>query len=137
MTRGLRRIYGIVNHEQEPGIYIFQTSHIQYQQQSIRNIYDYYSIGIVLLELGSWSPLEEFINNTRGKASDPSAFRDILINKYALRLRSRMGERYTDAVLACLRSEFQEFEGMQKQTVLGEFFDKVVGPLGEFSEYRI
>lgn len=74
--------------------------------QPYREIHDYYSIGIVLLELGSWVLLEEFIHHSPECVSDPSAFRDRLIHKYLPRLSHLMGATYTEITLACLRSEF-------------------------------
>ena len=114
-------------------------------KQAYRQFYDYYSIGIVLLELGSWSPLEEFIKRSLECASRPSAFRDKLIDKYAPRLSHIMGVRYADVTLACLRCEFGQgkLEGIrgsepgQEPTELGDFFDKVVAPLGELARCPI
>jgi len=110
--------------------------------KSFREIYDYYSIGIVLLELGSWITLDVYLGNNSQLQSKPSDFRDILVNKYVPRLSHIMGATYKDVTLACLKSDFGQdrtlgFVSMEGQTVLREFYDKVVGPLGELSRSRI
>jgi hypothetical protein len=97
-------------------------------------IYDYYSIGILLLELGSWTTLDMYLNHNRNLKSNPAAFRLELINKYAPRLDYIMGATYRDVTLACLRGNFGQSSGESGgQTVLTEFYDKVVGPLLKLS----
>ena len=104
-----------------------------------REIYDYYSIGIILLELGSWKPLDAFLDQNRHYRSDRGAFRDMLVRKYVPRLSHVMGDTYRDVILACLRSEFgQDAYGVgEGQTVLQKFYDKVVCPLSKLSRYHI
>jgi hypothetical protein len=51
-----------------------------------------------------------------------------------------MGARYRDVTLACLRGDFGSDSGGgggEEQTVLEQFHDKVVGPLGELSRWQI
>jgi len=106
--------------------------------EDYRETYDYYSIGIILLELGSWTALDIYLNHNPNLKSKPSEFRLELINKYAPRLDYIMGATYRDVTLACLRGDFgQSSGGSGGQTVLAEFHDKVVGPLGELSRSRI
>jgi len=108
--------------------------------QSFREIYDYYSIGIVLLELGSWTTLDVYLKHNSGLGSEPTAFSQRLIEHYAPRLSYIMGARYRDVTLACLRGDFGSDSGGgggEEQTVLEQFHDKVVGPLGELSRWQI
>jgi serine/threonine protein kinase len=108
--------------------------------QSFREIYDYYSIGIVLLELGSWTTLDVYLKHNSGLGSEPTAFSQKLIEHYAPRLSYIMGARYRDVTLACLRGDFGSDSGGgggEEQTVLEQFHDKVVGPLGELSRWQI
>ena len=50
-----------------------------------------------------------------------------------------MGDTYRDVIFACLRSEFgqDDSRGVEGQTVLQEFYDKVVFPLGKVSRSPI
>jgi len=106
--------------------------------EDYREIYDYYSIGILLLELGSWTTLDMYLNHNRNLKSNPAAFRLELINKYAPRLDYIMGATYRDVTLACLRGNFGQSSGESGgQTVLTEFYDKVVGPLLKLSAVGI
>ena len=99
-----------------------------------RKIYDYYSTGIVLLELGSWIPLDTYQGNNSDILSDPALFRDQLVSKYVPRLSHIMGNTYRDATRACLRSDFGQDDG---KIELRQFYDKVVCPLMELSKYAI
>ncbi|KAF8247290.1 hypothetical protein K440DRAFT_643935 [Wilcoxina mikolae CBS 423.85] len=100
--------------------------------ESFRETYDYCSIGILLLELGSWTKLDVYLAHNAALKSKRLAFRDVLINKYAPRLSYLMGVVYTDVTLACLQGDFgQAPESTEGQTVVFQFYDKVVGPLKE------
>jgi len=59
--------------------------------------FDYYSLGIVLLEIGLWKTIDGMT-----KAASPSQRRDELCNKRVPLLGHYMGTEYQDAVLACL-----------------------------------
>lgn len=101
---------------------------------SFKGIYDYYAIGLVLLELGSWSTLDAYIGTEIEYVHDANKFREVvLVKKYAHRLSYAVGKRYQDAVLACLTCDF----GQDEEGVLGQFSEKVVEPLRELSEYHI
>ena len=109
---------------------------------TFQEVFDYYSLGIILLELGSWNTLHTFLQNNRELRLNPSAFRKVLIDKYAPRLSHTMGLVYTNATLACLRADFNQENRphstvMEGQSMLGLFYDKVVGPLGELTRLRI
>jgi len=98
--------------------------------EDYRETFDYYSVGILLLELGSWTTLDIYLSHNRALKSNPSAFRHELINKYAPRLDSIMGATYRDVTLACLLGDFGENLGSEGvKTVLEDFQDKVVDPL--------
>ena len=106
---------------------------------SFLKIYDYYSTGIVLLELGSWIPLDTYQGNNSKILSNRAAFRDRLVSTYVPRLSHLMGDTYRDATLACLRSDFERdtSSGVEGQIVHRQFYDKVVCPLRELSGYAI
>ncbi|KAF8245664.1 kinase-like protein [Wilcoxina mikolae CBS 423.85] len=109
-----------------------------YSGGSFREIYDYYSIGIVLLELGSWIPLDEYLDRNRDLQSKPLEFSNKLIEHYVPRLSHIMGATYRDVTLACLRGDFgRGTDGEEGQTVLADFIDKVVTPLSQLSKSGI
>jgi hypothetical protein len=65
-----------------------------------REEFDYYSVGLVLLELGQWKPLRKM---TRGKGElSGKQIRDYLLHEEAPALGSYMGKLYRDAVKLCL-----------------------------------
>lgn len=120
-------------------------AHVLYQHPdysqgsgSFRDFCDYYSVGIVLLEIGSWSPPEDFHKRSRVPDSGLDlkyrrAFRDELLKKYVPRLRCLMGATYSDATIACLDGSFGSTTISTGGVNQGEFYDRVVGPLRELS----
>lgn len=65
--------------------------------------YEYYSVGLVLLELGLWLPLEVITQDIRGS---PTEMRNVLLEKEVPKLKTYMGSAYEDAVATCLKGEF-------------------------------
>jgi len=82
-----------------------------------RPIFDYYSLGVVLLEIGLWTSLEKMTGSRREaeKAHQPNFehFRDLLLKKKVPLLKPAMGTRYYSLVDSCLKADFgasQRFE---------------------------
>jgi serine/threonine protein kinase len=93
--------------------------------------YDYYSLGLVLLELGLWRTLGDI---RRGEAfqGSPEKFRDALLRIAVPRLGQTMGAVYQSAVEECLRWGLQESEqsgGRCSSLVCLRFRESVVGNL--------
>ena len=65
--------------------------------------YEYYSVGLVLLELGLWLPLEVITQSIRGS---PTETLDVLLKKEVPKLKTYMGSAYEDAVATCLKGDF-------------------------------
>ena len=65
--------------------------------------YEYYSVGLVLIELSLWLPLEEIIKDVRGS---PTVMLSTLLKKDVPKLRTYMGSAYEDAVATCLKGDF-------------------------------
>ena len=65
--------------------------------------YEYYSVGLVLLELGLWLPLELITREIRGS---PTIMRNVLLEKEVPKLKTYMGSAYESAVTTCLNGEF-------------------------------
>ena len=64
--------------------------------------YEYYSVGLVLLELGLWMPLADITRNIIG---DPKVLRQALLDTKVPSLSSYMGTAYAEAVAVCLRGD--------------------------------
>ena len=97
-----------------------------YPPQRSEKKFDYYSIGIVLLEVGLWRPL---VSELRGEGGTPADFRRSLIAKWLPKLRRCMGRRYRNAVRECLEGDHPG-ETVTAQE-LSDFFVKLVEPLFE------
>ena len=65
--------------------------------------YEYYSVGLVLLELGLWSPIEVTAKDIIG---NPAEMLEGLLRKHVPKLKSYMGSAYEDAVVMCLNGDF-------------------------------
>jgi serine/threonine protein kinase len=89
--------------------------------------YDYYSLGIILLEIGSWEPIDSY--SDRHPTDPPPTFREKLIHKYAPRLEIYMGRLYTEATMACLEGNFGQDGVDSTANRTTRFFEKVVEPL--------
>src|SRR3569833_1804053 len=87
--------------------------HPDYRQvtKRYRNGYDYYTLGIVLLEIGLWTPLQAWARGSTAKTGpgtddrrtlNPYQFRDLLLSRYVPRLAPRMGQSYHDVVKTLL-----------------------------------
>jgi serine/threonine protein kinase len=104
--------------------------------------YDYYSLGLVLLEIGLWCPLQLWSDRKEYKNLLPGKFRDILVEKYVPRLASTVGYIYRDAVLTCLdgtleRHRAQMAPAASNAEIFDIFAERVVEPLEGLSRLRI
>lgn len=92
--------------------------------------YDYYSVGVALLEIGFWEPISAFrIRHRELKNSD---FKQVLIDRYAPQLGKKMGSLYMNIVSACLRGDFRQGQdGKDDGDVCDRFYWSVVAPLSE------
>ena len=79
--------------------------HPEYLQNRSRYCpeFDYYSLGIVLLEIGRWNSLGTILNRGRETAQ---TYRMNLLQKRVPHLKQLMGTRYFQAVDTCLRGGF-------------------------------
>ncbi|VUC29225.1 unnamed protein product [Clonostachys rosea] len=68
--------------------------------------YDFYSLGIILLEIGLWRS----VSTIRASCSDDSTFRVRLRSDYCDRLLSRMGVIYWRVVQRCINNDFLPHE---------------------------
>ncbi|KAG4438267.1 hypothetical protein IFR05_006249 [Cadophora sp. M221] len=96
--------------------------------------HDKYSIGVILLKIGLWMPLEKdkSMREIRDKTSATPYEKVIAVRKALIRLAQEklsitMGRSYTKVVLECLRTKSED------NYVLNDFMNDVVGSLWEMS----
>lgn len=101
-----------------------------------RQTYDYYGLGVVLLEIGLWRPLERgLLASDRFRTTGAAEIRNELVKLGEKRLGARMGRVYRDVVVCCLSGRgFDEDKdaagsSTSRTATLGRFIDAVVEPL--------
>jgi serine/threonine protein kinase len=100
-----------------------------------RKSFDFFSMGIVLLELGLWVPISILwsAHSECPETFSAEDFRQKLLRTYVPMLGEKMGALYRDAVSFCLDAEYaveMEIERAGKQNTAQELFRvKVVEPL--------
>ena len=92
--------------------------------------YDYYSVGIALLEIGFWETISAF--RIRHRDIKDLGFRQVLIERYTPQLDKKMGSLYMNIVSTCLRSNFGQGPDRQIDSDVSDtFYWSVVAPLSE------
>src|SRR5207302_466297 len=88
--------------------------------QKYRHEFDYYSLGIVLLEIGLWSPLSALTRNL--DKQEPAEFARAVRESLCPLLRSSVGSIYEDVVINLLEAAYWVKDGMAKNdpTPLGQ-----------------
>lgn len=94
-----------------------------------RQLYDYYSLGIILLELGYWAPIKTILKDY--KTGDPTEIQDILLKKYIPRLSGIMGRLYMEATKACIDGSIIEYDDSSLGPESGHFYATVIEPLAK------
>lgn len=98
--------------------------------------YGIYSLGIVLLEIGTWLRAESLC---RENISGPD-FKDLLLTRYVPMLGPSVGKQYMIAVQKCLDGRFDGLHGFQREernledyklNLQRSFYWEVVKVLGE------
>ena len=109
--------------------------------------FEYYSLGIILVEIATWSPIHRIlqaevpIHRRQVAQSEISKVRDILLHEKADRrfgtdIEFRMGSKYRKATYTCLSGGFEvegdECEsGESARKLLEAYATKVVGELSK------
>lgn len=96
---------------QEAAYLDFQHPEYLKHPQRYRVEFDYYSLGLVLLEIGLWEPLSEITKKFSAVAKNqesvsPENLRETLLTDVLPALCRTVGHRYFSAVDACLRGTF-------------------------------
>ena len=89
-----------------------------------RQEFDYYSVGMVLMEIALWSPLNTIVNKIEGS---PEEMLEKLLGKYVPRVRVYMGDIYAAAVKYCLTIDVEE--QYSPEVVRDGFHKNVVIPI--------
>lgn len=85
--------------------------------------HDIYAFGVVLLEIGMWSVVQELFGDGYHSRD---AIRDTLIHTARAKLGPLMGRRYRDVVLLCLEDKLEVGDDDKKQTRLINVFKEKV-----------
>ena len=107
--------------------------------ESFSKIHDIYSLGVVLLEIGLWDPINNFDvtkgGNTTLKLRYPDAAKtkERLLRHATRRLGFYAGEKYQRLVVKCLKGDFGDLSGDDKigsqlQRELGKEVDRALRP---------
>ncbi|KAF2474368.1 kinase-like protein [Lindgomyces ingoldianus] len=97
--------------------------------------FDYYSLGIILLEIGLWRPLDEITRKYKGTHEQ---IRDKLLQERVPLLKQSMGRHYFEAVRVCIEGDFDQSElndghGGNTKSLHLSFERLVVSRLNQFS----
>ncbi|RBQ78679.1 hypothetical protein FVER14953_13221 [Fusarium verticillioides] len=85
---------------------------------------DLYSLGVVLVEIGLWSPIIKLLD-ARGTQDEDKSVKEAILDIIP-EVRMRMGDAFADAASACLRSDFENGEAGQPESVQEAFYLSVV-----------
>ncbi|KAF1992761.1 hypothetical protein P154DRAFT_583495 [Amniculicola lignicola CBS 123094] len=90
-----------------------------------REEFDYYSIGMVLLELGRWKLLRSMTKAKHLERMNPNELMTHVIDTEVSQLKSLMGVYYHDAVVTCLHGFQSRERGLSSAEVWNSFDEKV------------
>ena len=109
--------------------------------------YDYYSFGLVLLEIGFWRPLWALSQQEKCHKMNMAEFRQELVANYVPRLGAEMGAVYRDVVHFCLstsdstvteqESDVSSYRGDPDGVAFKMFTENAIEPLEELSRVSI
>ncbi|UNI18687.1 hypothetical protein JDV02_004941 [Purpureocillium takamizusanense] len=105
-------------------------------KNGFRKLYDIYSLGVVLFEIGSWQPIHRVMGLDDGqkpKAAAAKTVRETLLSEEKLNiLEGEAGSMFSSAVKFCLTGGSDEERGGRgpdDATLQLEFWEKVLAPL--------
>lgn len=109
--------------------------YLQHKRFSILD--DYYSLGLMLLEIGLWYPEQGWSQQKEYKALPPEKLRELYLKRCVPRLGPRMGSVYRDIVELCLNNGLDDKSPTVKtseeksQRIFPAFIHSVVYQLSE------
>ena len=108
----------------------YEYQHYKYASQSgkpFQSGYDYYSLGLVLLELGLWTPLDKLPILDQELVDMPlDAIQNLMSEEAVPLLGPIVGEEYQEAVRICLSEELLDIERSKVEEI---FSKQVLGRL--------
>ncbi|KFA80177.1 hypothetical protein S40288_09977 [Stachybotrys chartarum IBT 40288] len=84
-----------------------QPEYLSYQAR-YREEFDFYSIGMILLEIGFWKPLSKITDSHRFQDVTSEQFRQQVLETRVPGLRNFMGTRYMEVTRRCLEGSFAD-----------------------------
>ncbi|KAF8424186.1 kinase-like domain-containing protein [Tirmania nivea] len=75
------------------------------QETGFCKAFEYYSVGIILLEVGLWRTFSSIVKRKEYRGYNQNAIRKAILQKYIPSLKSSMGTTYYKAVRACISGE--------------------------------
>lgn len=110
--------------------YVREYQHPDYRKDGgkirFREEFDYYSLGLVLLELGRWKTLRDMIKDRERQLLSPQDLKAVLLKDEVSQLGSYMGIYYRDAVAACLDGVLSRGRDFNGGSVWHKFDQEVV-----------
>ncbi|KAI1759331.1 hypothetical protein GGR53DRAFT_471458 [Hypoxylon sp. FL1150] len=104
--------------------------------QPFNKVHDIYALGVVLLEIGLWQQATGLEKSGFASVRDPQAIKKQLLRHVEKRLASKMGEKYQQVVLTCLKNEFDVKDDSKEDLKLQQAFrTKVINVLEKAAEY--
>ena len=88
--------------ENNIGNLFYQHPKYEYSKNRFKKVDDYYSLGIVLLEIALWKTCHDIWQSGRYNSLDRDAFKEKLVEKFVPGLAAVMGTAYMDADLLTL-----------------------------------
>lgn len=85
--------------------------------------FDYYSLGVILLEIATWRPVEEILSGVK-----EALWRGFLLKHATTYVPPRMGTSYCGAVIACLNF-YKNHRGEKEGSLLMKFQQEVLEKL--------
>jgi hypothetical protein len=96
--------------------------------QKLSRALDYYSLGVVLLEICLWDTIAD-LSDRDGRLRSPDTARQTLLKSYVPQLGQRMGALYQGAVRFCLEADDINSKSVPARQLYEQFRKKVVEPL--------
>lgn len=106
--------------------------HPDYNQQGNRfhKSFDYYSLGLILLEVAYWYPVQTMWAKSGRTQWSPRQFRTKLIDKFVPKLSEIVGDAYREATLMCLSGDLSyEDQDSADSGITSRFYWDVVQKL--------
>lgn len=110
----------------DPDKLIVDYRHTDYDHTGFRTEYEYYSLGLILLEIGLWRPLRSI--TSKWPTASPTEIHRRLIEDWVPQLRSKMGVAFEEMVRTCLETSWTKDRnlGNDTQAVRSAFFGEGV-----------